>query len=363
MLSTAQPVAPGSAPILPKKARRSARAIASAVALTLGACLLVPLGAQAVDEPVSSDPAAQEEPIVPAGEILDPSALPVEAYERGEIDATERAAMIDALSAYVEAAGGAPEALRIAGVDLLLNGLESEALPENLRGAVEAALSAVDSDDARALQAFVVPQRVWPLGTATSGAPGLVHQLPVVHRAQITNFYCGVAAAVQALLAIPGGEVSKMDGQALSQKVLASDRYMMTDRNRKTSWAQRRMTIGMNRWLTGSDAGPYRYLGAPSGAAFVGAVDASMKSGRPMFVDAEEDPATGRYNNHADNGATYSHIMTVRGWNTGTGQVQFVDPWSMAYFDPSRGTRIRPMFWYDGPSFAVKFLDDFGMIY
>lgn len=82
-----------------------------------------------------------------------------------------------------------------------------------------------------------------------------------------------------------------------------------------------------------------------------------------MFVDAEGDPATGRSNNHPDHGATYSHIMTVRGWDTGTGEEQFVDPWSVEYFDSSKGTRIRPMFWYDGSSFATKFFDDFGMVY
>lgn len=338
-----------------RSARRTAVGLAFALALSTTATTAAAEPSAA--EPPSSDPAAQEEPR-PGTDLSDPSSRTPEEFDPGALDAVEQQAVLDSLAAYLDAADHAPQAQRIAAGEVVRLDLADRALPADVSQALASSGAA-----GTVPQAIDVPQRAWPVGTAPAGAPGLVQQLPVVHRSQITNFYCGAAAGVQALLAIPGAERSRVDGQALSQQALASDRYFMTDRNGKTSWAQRRLTIGMNRWLTGSDAGPYRYVDAPSAPVFLGAVASSMTTGRPAFVDAEEDPTTGRYNNHPDNGRVFSHIMTVRGWDTGTGEVQFVDPWSMAYFDPSNGTRIRPMFWYDGNSFATKFLDDFGIVF
>lgn len=331
----------------------------AALALTVG--LVAPATAPALADETSSDPAQQEAPLPGVGPE-DPSAAQPNDPAPGGLDTqdpVESAATVDALSSYLAAAQDDPGAQALVAADLAARGLDSgTALPGN----VGTALASVTASGT-APATVAAPPRAWPVGTAPAGAPGLVTQLPVVHRAQVTNYYCGAAAAVQALLAIPGAERSAMDGQAVSQKVLATDRYLMTDTNGKTSWAQRRLTIGMNRWLTGSDNGPYRWVDRPSPAIFLGAVNSSMTTARPMFVDAEETPASGRYNNHPDNGRVYSHIMTVRGWDSGTGEVQFVDPWSMAYFDPSGGTRILPMFWYDGHNFAAKFLGVFGIVF
>ena len=340
-------------------ARRPLAGGLAALALTVG--LVVPAAAPARADETSSDPAQQEAPL-PGADAQDPSFAEPNDPAPGGLDTqdpVESAATVEALSAYLDAAGQDPGAQALVAQDLAARGLDSGTeLPGNV-GTALASVGAAGTGPA----AVAAPPRSWPVGTAPAGAPGLVTQLPVVHRAQVTNYYCGAAAAAQALLAIPGAERSVIDGQAISQRVLATDRYLMTDRNGKTSWAQRRLTIGMNRWLTGSDTGPYRWVDRPSPAIFLGAVHSSMNTARPMFVDAEETPASGRYNNHPDNGRVYSHIMTVRGWDSGTGEVQFVDPWSMAYFDPSGGTRILPMFWYDGHNFAAKFLGVFGIVY
>ena len=246
----------------------------------------MPAAAPALADETSSDPAQQEAPL-PGADAQDPSFAEPNDPAPGGLDTqdpVESAATVEALSAYLDAAGQDSGAQALFAQDLAARGLDSGTeLPGNV-GTALASVGAAGTGPA----AVAAPPRSWPVGTAPAGAPGLVTQLPVVHRAQVTNYYCGAAAAAQALLAIPGAERSVIDGQAISQRVLATDRYLMTDRNGKTSWAQRRLTIGMNRWLTGSDTGPYRWVDRPSPAIFLGAVHSSMNTARPMFVDAEE---------------------------------------------------------------------------
>lgn len=148
---------------------------------------------------------------------------------------------------------------------------------------------------------------------------------------QSTGYWCGPATGVMILSRLGYGR--SVHGVALSQRALASDRYMRTDRDGKTSFADSSMARGLNNWMGKT---VYKRSKAPNTATFRKAVSSSFTStGRPVVVDVNEIAGGPHYNGHPAY-SSFSHLMPIEGYNPSTDTLIALDSIAYAYPNSSR---------------------------
>lgn len=145
---------------------------------------------------------------------------------------------------------------------------------------------------------------------------------PIVWAGQPTGDSCGPTSMYMVLNYLDAGR-SKYDNAALTIQNLRGPRYanVGTGASGGTSWEERRLSLGMNRWL-GQNV--YTQHSFPSGTQFRDAVINSFNTGRPVVVDTVENYGGPHYNGHF-NGFS-SHIIVAYRYNSSTGVVGFKDP-------------------------------------
>ncbi len=170
--------------------------------------------------------------------------------------------------------------------------------------------------------------------------------------AQQTNYWCGPATGYSILTAL--GYKRSASGTQLSQKALASNSYMETDRYGRTAFAYQKFSVGMNRWMGTSSYSQHK---APTTTFLRQKVQASFSAGGvPVVVDTQEWASGAHYNNHPR--VTFSHLMPIEGYSPSTDTLTIIDPAAhFYYYNGAKNT-----FTHKLPSFT-PFLQDYGIYY
>lgn len=250
-------------------------------------------------------------------------------------------------ASYADAMSGVPAAAAYSAPILLS---KSTCRPKEVAemGGVQSAVLTLGGTGAINETAYYTTCSVLPSVVSQSGG---YYRFNMTHRAQQNGYYCGPASA-QMILSRLGYSTSR-SGYSLSQTNLARYEFLGTDHNRKTSFAESRMAVGMNAWM-GSNA--YVRLPSPTTAQFTSAITNSFtKTGRPVVVDTQEYAGGAHYNGHPAY-STFSHLMPVEGYNPGSGDLIMLDSASHFY----GGSRTS--FSYKLSDFT-RFLQAYGIYY
>lgn len=170
--------------------------------------------------------------------------------------------------------------------------------------------------------------------------------------AQQTNYWCGPAAGQMVLARI--GPTRSKSGVALSQKALASNAYMETDKHGRTLYQQSMWSVGVNRWAGKT---MYNQYWKPNTTTFRAKTKAAFTStGRPLVVDTQEWAWGPHYNGHPR--VTISHIMPVEGYNPSTDTIMMLDSAAMYYY----GSGAKNLFAHSLSGFT-QYLQQYGLYY
>lgn len=177
---------------------------------------------------------------------------------------------------------------------------------------------------------FTSPQRVIPSTPARPAAHTIVNRSyqdgpwlkhPIQWKGQPDDESCG-PTSMWMVLNYLGAQRSAYDGKALDVWTLKGRDYanVGTGWSGGTSWEEKRLSVGMNRWL-GQNA--YSQWSFPNGWDFRVKVIDSFKTGRPVVVDTIENYGGPHYNGHV---GTSSHIVVVNEYHSTNGSIGFIDP-------------------------------------
>lgn len=144
---------------------------------------------------------------------------------------------------------------------------------------------------------------------------------PIQWKGQPDDETCG-PTSMWMVLNYLGAHRSAYDGKPLDVWTLKGRNYanVGTGYSGGTSWEEKRLSVGMNRWL-GKNV--YSQWSFPSGWDFRFKVIDSFNTGRPVVVDTIENYGGPHYNGHVGQS---SHIIVVSEYHAHNGAIGFVDP-------------------------------------
>ncbi|MBV7362989.1 S-layer homology domain-containing protein [Actinomycetaceae bacterium TAE3-ERU4] len=165
-------------------------------------------------------------------------------------------------------------------------------------------------------------------------AGGSTRRHNVPWHGQQTNYYCGPASA-QMILDYRGKHRA-IDSTQLSQRALASNKYLKTDQYGYTSFHTSALSRGINKWV-GKEI--YKQRHTPNHNQVREAILKSFHQGWPVVVDSQERRGGPHFNGH--NNATFSHIMVIDSYDYATDSMLLADPGA----NGSVWTRAKSKFW------------------
>lgn len=177
---------------------------------------------------------------------------------------------------------------------------------------------------------------------------------PIAWQGQPDGATCGPTSMYMVLKYL-GYSRSRYANHSLAISNLASSSYAAVGSGASggTSWEQRRLSVGLNRWM-GTNA--YQQSSFPGGWDFRAKVLESFKTGRPVLVDTIENYGGPHYNGHT---GTSSHIIVAYRYHKSKATVGFVDPGGPG--SAITGYSAQRYFDYDDANrFADNFLGNYG---
>lgn len=171
---------------------------------------------------------------------------------------------------------------------------------------------AVDTASATVSRARTSLSATGSVASAQPMAGPTLRTLNVVHQAQSNGFYCGPATASM---------IVRFKGKTHSQKTLAGESYLQTDRRGASPWASNRMAPTLNSVIGTSR---YNAVATPSLATLKGAFVNSVNALYPLAVGTVEMVGYA-YNGHPKN-QLIGHWIVGRGYNDSGNNLSFADP-------------------------------------
>ncbi len=184
--------------------------------------------------------------------------------------------------------------------------------------------------------------------------------LGVVQHDQATNYYCGPSTAESIVQYVHGSGHSAYGAhESLVQAHLAGSSYLDTERHRATRWQDGRMSIALNRWISGHTNDYYINTSRPSTSQFKDFVVHDIDNSRPLAASTVEfKDSPNHYNRHPVS-LTIGHWVPVRGYSVNAGSTYFADPAHSSQV--SWGEDPLEYFSYSTTSFASRYLQSNGM--
>ncbi len=164
-----------------------------------------------------------------------------------------------------------------------------------------------------------------PICDTTGTCVGEKKLLNIAHRAQQNGYYCGPATGVMVALKL-GKKTSNSGGLSLNQTNMAGSGYMRTAANQVTEFWGGLRTVGLNRWLRGTDTGYYSQVGTPTTGEFRSALLFNIDDNHPMGVSTVEFRGTASYNGHNTSLDDVGHWIVADGYSQFRDVTHFKDP-------------------------------------
>lgn len=167
------------------------------------------------------------------------------------------------------------------------------------------------------------------IADAAMTTQGTSKSLTVAQFPQERSYYCGPGSA-KSILSYKNS--TSHDGEALSQSLLGTAKYLETDApNYQTAWcngvncANHPYPETLSYWLTGNWYNLYVAVGSPNLSTYQSNLMADINGYYPMAGNTVESGGGAHYNNHPFYSTIY-HWVAIRGYDSNGGTTQIVDP-------------------------------------